>query len=104
MTSTARETNERARQVAVTDRFLTARLEDGREISVPLEWYPRLQSATPEERNRYEIAADGRALRWPELDEDILLDHLLQGRRSGESERSLRRWLRSRADTGTPTE
>lgn len=54
-------------------------LSDGRIISVPILWFPRLRAATSEERMRYEIGAGGRGLQWPELDEDISVAGLLAG-------------------------
>lgn len=85
--------------IAVTEDMLTARLSDGRTISAPLAWYPRLVCATPEERDNWEIHAGGQHLHWPDLDEDLSVEMLLTGQRSGESRRSFERWLRSkRAD------
>ena len=72
-----------AMTIAVTEDTLTAELMDGRTISVPLGWYPRLVHATPEERNNWEIHAGGQHLHWPDLDEDISVAGLLAGRSSG---------------------
>ena len=80
----------------VTDDTLTADLSDGRRISVPLAWYPRLVHATPEERNNYELWADGVHFHWPDLDEDLGVEGLLAGRKSGESPRSFQRWLEAK--------
>lgn len=55
-------------------------LEDGREISVPLRWYPRLESATPQQRARWEMAGAGFGIHWPEIDEDLSVEGLLLGR------------------------
>ena len=85
-----------AMTIAVTEDTLTAELMDGRTISVPLGWYPRLVHATPEERNNWEIHAGGQHLHWPDLDEDISVTGLLAGRSSGESPRSLQRWLEAK--------
>ena len=82
--------------IDVTEDTLTAELMDGRTISVPLDWYPRLVHATPEERDNWEIHAGGQHLHWPDLDEDISVEGLLSGRRSGESQRSLQRWLEAK--------
>ena len=79
--------------VDVTGESLTAGLSDGRTISVPLAWYPRLIHATPEERNNWEIHAEGRHLHWPDLDEDLSIEMLVIGQKSGESRRSFNRWL-----------
>jgi hypothetical protein len=54
-------------------------LTDGRTISVPILWFPRLRDASPEQRAHYEIGAGGRGLHWPELDEDISVAGLLAG-------------------------
>ena len=82
-----------ATTIAITDDTLTAELMDGRTISVPLDWYPRLVHGAPKERDNWEIHAGGQHLHWPDLDEDISVEGLLAGRRSGESPRSLQRWL-----------
>ena len=73
-----------AERVTVTDDTLTAELSDGRTISVPLAWYPRLIHATPEERGRWELHAAGQHIHWPDLDEDLSVEGLLAGRPSGE--------------------
>ena len=57
--------------LVVTDHFLTARLQDGRVVSNPLEWYPRLLRASPEDRHAFEISGDGYAVHWEKLDEDL---------------------------------
>ncbi len=84
-------------QVQVTDEMLQVHLEDGRQIAVPLEWFPRLAYATPEERQRFQIAGAGYGIHWPDLDEDIGVEGLLLGKRSTESPESLARWLAARA-------
>ena len=81
-----------ARAVRVTEDTLTVDLTDGRSISVPVHWYPRLQGGNLEERNHWELLGDGDGIHWPALDEDLSVEGLLAGRRSGESERSLARW------------
>lgn len=82
--------------VQVTDSALNVYLEDGRMLSSPLAWFPRLLYGSPAERNHYELSGDDDVIHWPDLDEDIELLRLLQGGTSSESERSLQRWLRSR--------
>ena len=82
--------------ITVTDDVLTVELADCRTISVPLEWYPRLVHATKEERNNWELFAEVGHIHWEELDEDISVEGLLAGRRSGESETSFKRWLEAR--------
>ncbi len=86
----------RAQAVRLTDDMLIVELVDGREIRVPLAWYPRLWYGTPEERAHVELLGDGEILHWPELDEDLSVQGLLLGRKSGESQQSLQRWLASR--------
>jgi hypothetical protein len=85
-----------AKNVVVTEKTLTFELTDGRTISVPLSWFPRLVHATPEERNHWEIGS-GIGVHWPDLDEDISVENLLQGKPSGESQQSFQQWLDSRA-------
>ena len=95
--STPTETSEaRAQRVSVTEHSLVVDLVDGRIISVPLAWYPRLAHGTPPERSRWRLIGDGEGIHWPDLDEDISVEGLLAGRRSGETQASLRRWLESR--------
>jgi hypothetical protein len=79
--------------VLVTDDTLAVDLEDGRTISVPIGWYPRLAHGTPAERAHYEISGAGYGIHWPELDEDIGVEGLLFGRKSLESPASFARWL-----------
>lgn len=85
-----------ATDVTVTDDSLTVELSDGRTISVPLAWYPRLTYATRDERSRWRLVGRGEGIHWPDLDEDISVEGLLAGRPSGESQRSLKRWLELR--------
>jgi Protein of unknown function (DUF2442) len=82
--------------VAVTDDTLSADLEDGRTISVPIGWYPRLAHGTPAERANFQISGGGYGIHWPALDEDLGVEGLLLGRRSTESATSLERWLERR--------
>ena len=69
---------------AVTADTLSVDLADGRTISVPLTWFPRLLHGTPEERNHFELGRNG--VHWPDLDEDIPVAGLLNGEKSGESD------------------
>lgn len=82
--------------VSVTDDALVVDLVDGRTVSVPLAWYPRLAHGSTSERDDWELIGRGEGIHWPQLDEDISVDGLLAGRPSGESQESLDRWLRSR--------
>lgn len=84
----------RASAVHVTDDALVVDLEDGRQVSAPLVWYPRLLHGTPAERAKYEIGHYG--IHWPALDEDISVKGLLLGNKSGESQAALNRWILSR--------
>lgn len=95
--STTESYSARAQEVIVTQDTLTVELADGRSISVPLAWYPRLAHGTPEERDDWRLIGEGTGVHWPLLDEDISLENLLMGRASGESQRSLKRWLEQRA-------
>jgi hypothetical protein len=70
---------ERIVDVTIDDASLTARLADGREISVPLAWYPRLLHASPEQREKWEISAAGFGIHWPDIDEDLSSEGLLRG-------------------------
>ena len=65
--------------VLVTEDEITARLADGRTISVPLAWSWRLSEATPEQRQYFEIIGDGIGIHWPDIDEDISIEGMLGG-------------------------
>jgi len=69
----------RAKEVAVTEDQLSVLLADGRRISVPLAWFPRLLRATPAERARFELIGDGQGIHWPDVDEDLSVAGLLRG-------------------------
>ena len=84
--------------IRATDDTLTAELADGRSISVPLTWYPRLVHATQEERNHWELIGDGQHIHWKDLDEDISVENLMTGQPSGESKRSFERWLTAKKE------
>jgi len=79
-----------ATNVVVTDDTLTVDLSDGRTISVPLAWYPRLAHGTPEERSKWRLLGRGEGIHWPQLDDDISVEGLIAGRPSGESRPRLR--------------
>jgi hypothetical protein len=85
-----------ARHVRVTDRALVVELRDGRVVSVPIEWYPRLAEGTRRERSHWTLLGPGSGIHWPDLDEDVSIDGLLQGRPSHESATSLRKWRAAR--------
>ena len=85
-----------AEEVECTDEALNVVLSDGRSVSVPLAWYPRLLHGTPSERANWRLLGAGGGIHWPDLDEDISVRNILEGRTSGESQSSLKRWLDSR--------
>jgi len=86
----------RAQNLDVTDDNLVVELSDGRSISVPLAWFPRLQHGTSKERNNWRWIGDREGIHWPDLDEDISVENLILGQPSGESQDSFRRWLEKR--------
>jgi hypothetical protein len=86
----------RAVQVCTSDDALTVQFNDGRTISVPLHWYPRLEHATSDERQNWELIGNGTGIHWPAIDEDISVQALLRGFPSGESPASLQRWRSGR--------
>jgi hypothetical protein len=81
----------------VTNDALTVDLEDGRTLSVPVVWYPRLAHGTLAERNDFQIIGSGHGIHWRQLNEDISVEGLLLGKKSNESAASLAHWLASRA-------
>jgi hypothetical protein len=83
-----------ATSVRVTDDTITVDLEDGRTISVPTAWYPRLLHATADERARYEIDSVG--VMWPDVEADFSIRGILLGRKSGESPECFKFWLDNR--------
>jgi hypothetical protein len=98
MTSSAAESGTpNAVNVTVSDDTLSVDLDDGRTISVPLAWYPRLVHGTEQERNNWKLIGRGRGIHWTDLDEDISIIGLLEGKPSGESQASLAAWLRRRS-------
>ena len=86
----------RAETVTISGDAITAELSDGRSISAPLAWYPRLLHGTLKERSDWRLVGQGVGIHWSALDEDISVQNLLAGRASGESQRSLKRWLSQR--------
>jgi hypothetical protein len=71
--------DERVAEVEVTEDAVSVRLMDGRTISVPLAWYPRLFNATPEQRNNWQIGGGGYGIHWPDVDEDLSTEGMLRG-------------------------
>ena len=98
MTSLAVEINiPFAETVEITEDTLSVDLSDGRTVSVPLSWYPRLVYATQEERNNWRTIGNGHGIHWEDIDEDISVEGLLIGKPSKESQISLKRWLKQRS-------
>lgn len=83
--------------VAVTEESLVVELEDGRTLTAPLCWFPRISHATPAERSNWHLIGPGLGIHWDDLDEDVSVEGLLLGRRSGESQRSFEKWLAGRS-------
>jgi hypothetical protein len=82
--------------VQVTEDTISVDLSDGRTISVPLGWYPRLEHATPAEKIHWRLIGRGQGIHWEDLDEDISVEGILAGRGSGESQKSFKKWLDAR--------
>ena len=82
--------------VEVTEDTLTFHLEDGRSVSAPIDWYPRLVYATSEERRNFRLIGRGEGVHWPDLDEDISAAGVLEGLPSREGPESFKRWLEAR--------
>ena len=97
-TLTKPETTPEPVGVTVTEDTLSVDLADGRTVAVPLGWFPRLRHGTPQEWSNYELGRVG--IHWPDLDEDISVEGLLKGERSGESPRSIQRWIERRKQQG----
>ena len=89
-----------AQKVRVTTEELVIDLIDGRTVTVPLGWYPRLAHGTAAQRRRWRLIGRGEGIHWPDLDEDIAVEDLLAGRPSGESRTSFHRWLKERGLLG----
>ena len=85
-----------AENVTITEDTLSVDLNDGRTISVPLAWFPRLLQSTPGERNNWRLIGKGHGIHWGNIDEDISVECLLAGRLSGESQSSFKKWQDSR--------
>ena len=90
-----------AESVTVTDDTLSVDLSDGRTLSVPLAWFPRLFHASPKERNNWRLIGKGHGIHWEEIDEDISVEGLLAGKPSGESQASFKKWLKRRSSRPT---
>lgn len=86
-----------AQGVFVTKDTLRVDLSDGRTISVPLAWFPRLVHASPTERGNWRLIGRGEGIHWETLDEDVSVEGLLAGKPSGESQASFAKWLSQRS-------
>ncbi len=82
-----------ALDVLLTDDTLSVDLSDGRSISVPIAWFPRLLHSTEQERNNWRFIGKGQGIHWEDIDEDISIEGLLAGKPSGESQESFKKWL-----------
>jgi len=87
--------------ISISEDTLTADLSDGRTISVPLNWYPRLLHGTPKEHTHWRLIGKGEGVHWPDLDEDISAENLVYGQPSGESQKSFQKWQESRPRSET---
>jgi len=94
--STVDTSSSTAVQIHVTEDQLVCQLADGRTISAPISWYPRLLHGSADERNNWQLIGGGSGVHWPALDEDISIENLLAGKSSGESQVSFKNWLNSR--------
>ena len=90
-----------AQRVEVTQDTLTVELSDGRTISVPLGWYPRLAHATQSERDNWRLIGQGHGIHWEDIDEDVSVEGLLAGKPSGENQGSFKKWLHGRQSRPT---
>lgn len=79
METSERKPGERVKDVRVSDAALSVDLTDGRSISAPLSWFPRLLHATPEQRSNWKVAGAGFGIHWPDVDEDLSTEGLLRG-------------------------
>lgn len=79
MSTLAMEVNPLAEGVAFTADELVVSLVDGRRVSVPLVWYPRLSAADDEQRAHWELLGDGQGIHWPDIDEDLSVSGILRG-------------------------
>lgn len=79
MTTSRVSPGDRIRRVRISASRISVDLEDGRTVSVPLAWFPRLLHATPAERRNWELCGAGRGIHWPALDEDLSVDGFLRG-------------------------
>jgi hypothetical protein len=89
-------------QVRATKSALEVEFDDGRSVSLPIAWFPRLLHGSLKERNTWQLNGGGYGIHWPLLDEDLSAASLLAGRRSRESAQSFQRWLQVRTRNQRP--
>ena len=99
--SAVEPTTPSAENVQVSVDTLCVELSDGRAISAPLAWFPRLFHASVRERGNWRLIGRGHGIHWEDLDEDISVEGLLAGRASGESRASFKKWLKARSARST---
>jgi hypothetical protein len=87
-----------ALNASLTDDTLSVDLSDGRSLSVPIAWFPRLLHSTEQERNNWRLIGRGQGIHWEDIDEDISIEGLIAGRPSGESQESFKKWLAKRSE------
>jgi len=97
MTSSAFDVKAFAMGIEMSNEALTVHLTDGRSVSVPIEWYPRLFHATPSEIANWTMIGNGEGINWPSIDEDISISSIMEGIPSCENSNSLQRWLKNRS-------
>lgn len=95
-TSTAEARTPSAIRARIIDGAVAVDLRDGRTVTAPLAWYPRLLHGSARERRNWRLIGGGVGIHWPDLDEDLSVESLLAGRPSAESQASLEKWLTSR--------
>jgi hypothetical protein len=82
----------------LTDDTLSVDLSDGRSISAPITWFPRLLHSSEQERNNWRLIGRGQGIHWEDIDKDISIEGLIAGRPSGESQESFKKWLAKRSE------
>jgi hypothetical protein len=87
-----------ALNASLTDDTLSVDLSDGRSLSVPIAWFPRLLHSTEQERNNWRLIGRGQGIHWEDIDEDISIEGLIAGMPSGESQESFKKWLAKRSN------
>lgn len=95
--SAVEPTTPNAEHVQLSADSLSVELRDGRTISAPLAWFPRLLHASARERGNWRLIGRGQGIHWADLDEDISVEGLLAGRPSGESQASFKKWMKARS-------